>query len=161
MEDKWNFHFSSTAKGKANDRPITHGTGTVPLHKRGEIGEDLEKWMRVTDLLDNDPDTEALRGAMVYKVFASMAKYSTAYRGLRYLVGKGSESAGEIVMPADSKMSILSRTPNENIVDVPLVDNFFQVAGAFVHSLRDVSEDDENEETSNICTGIEYVGPLN
>ncbi|KAL3450160.1 hypothetical protein BJX65DRAFT_305618 [Aspergillus insuetus] len=161
MEDKWNFRFSSTAKGKVNDRPITHGTETVSLHKRGEIGEDLEKWMRVTDLLENDPDTEALRGAMVYKVFASMAKYSTAYRGLRYLVGKGSKSAGEIVMPADSKMSILSRTPNENIADVPLVDNFFQVAGAFVRSLRDVSEDEENEETSNICTGMEYVGPLN
>jgi acyl carrier protein len=159
-EDKWNFHFSSTAKGKVNDRSTTHGKGTVSLRKRGEIREDLGKWMRVTDLLDNDTETEALRGAMVYKVFASMAKYSTAYRGLRYLVGKGSEGAGEIVMPTDSNMSILSRTPNEDIADVPLVDNFFQVAGAFVHSLR-VSEEVENEETSNICTGMEYVGPLN
>jgi acyl carrier protein len=160
-EDTWNFHFSSTAKGKANDRPITHSTGSVSARTRREIGTDLEKWTQMTELLDNDTDTESLRGALVYKVFAPMAKYSTAYRGLRYLVGKGSESAGEIVMPVDSKMSILARTPNENIADVPLVDNFFQVAGAFVHSFRNVSEEDEDKETSNICTGMEYVGPLN
>ncbi|KAJ0419262.1 BcPKS20, polyketide synthase [Aspergillus carlsbadensis] len=160
-EDTWNFDFFSTAKGKINDRPTFHSTGTVCSRKRGEIEKDLEKWARMTELLDVDTDTEALRGALVYKVFASMAKYSTAYRGLRYLVGKGSEGAGEIVMPVDSKMSILSRTPNENIVDVPLLDNFFQVAGAFVHSLRNVSEEDEDVEMSNICTGMGFVGPLN
>ncbi|KAL4867611.1 hypothetical protein BDV12DRAFT_198031 [Aspergillus spectabilis] len=166
-EDTWQFDLSSTTRNKKDDRPISHGTGIISLCKgRRDKDDSNDTWTRMSNLLDTDSDTEALRGAMVYKVFARMVKYSAAYRGVRYLVGKGSEGAGEIAMPTDSGIYPLAAAPNDSIADVPLMDSFMQVAGAFVHSLRGTAEEEEDGDEdqggmSYICTGIGLVRPLN
>ncbi|KAF7858490.1 hypothetical protein EAF04_009090 [Stromatinia cepivora] len=157
-EDTWGFELSST---KNNHRPTSHATGIISLRSRhiNNQQDDKDKWARTSSLLENDTDVEALRGTMVYKVFEKMAKYSPPYRGLRYLVGKGTESAGEITMP--DNLDVMARTPNANIADPLVIDNFFQVPGAFVHSLRGDNEEEENGGMSYICTGMGAVGPLN
>lgn len=156
----WSFELSST---KNNAKAVSHSTGIISLrHSRRSINNEQDskdKWDRITSLLEKDPDTEALRGTMVYKVFSKMAKYSSAFRGLRHLVGKGSESAGDIVMPIDD-LDVMAQTPNPSISDPLVMDNFLQVPGAFVHSLR-ATDEEEDGSTSYICTGMGSVGPLN
>ncbi|KAL4794685.1 hypothetical protein BDV19DRAFT_390051 [Aspergillus venezuelensis] len=161
----WGFEIGSVASGmESNRRSICHSTGIVRAKAEDFHEQDAaDKWAHISRLLDDGQDTDALRGNMVYKVFSTMAQYSAPYRGLRYLVGKDSSAAGDIVMPSDTKMA---SAPINGIVDVPLVDSFFQVAGAFVHTLRataGVEIDGPNEASgsmSYICTGVGSVGPL-
>lgn len=164
QQNTWSFDIFSTLADSI-DNVISHGAGVITCAKikSDEDADATYKWQRMSNLLDNDRDTEALRGALVYKVFASMVKYSTPYRGLRHLVGKGSEGSGEIEMPKD-QLDLLAQTPNESITDVLVVDNFMQVAGIFVHSLLAHDQDTEDEQsntTSYICTGMGIVRPLN
>ena len=159
-EGVWGFELSST---KNNDKSTSHATGVISLRKSSSINDEQDeqdKWIRTSSLLERDTDTKALRGTMIYKVFGKMAKYSSAYRGLRYLVGKGSEAAGDIAMPADD-LDVMARTPNDSIADPLVVDNFLQVPGAFVHSLRATDEEEEDGDISYICTGMSFVGPQN
>ena len=156
--DSWGFELSST---KNSDKLTSHATGIISLRNSSIKNEQNEedKWARSSYLLEKDNDTEALRGTMVYKVFSKMAKYSPAYRGLRHLVGKGSEAAGDISMPTGN-LDVVARTPNYNIADPVVMDTFLQVPGAFVHSLRALNEE-HDDDFSYICTGMGSVGPLN
>lgn len=161
-EAAWGFEVSSIK----DEKPTSHATGTVVVGGRSSIlisdhSNDGDRWARVTQLLEKDVDTDALRGAMVYKVFSSMAKYDPRYQGLRYLVGKGAEGAGDISMPPHD-LDPAARSPNDNITNPLVMDNFLQVPGAFVHSLRGAAKrDEEDGGVSYICTGMDSVGPLN
>lgn len=155
----WGFELSST---KNNDKSTSHATGIISMRDSNTSinneQDEKEKWARTSSLLEKDTDTEALCGTMVYKVFNKMAKYSSVYRGLRYLASKGSEGAGDITMPANN-LDMIARTPNDSIADPLVMDNFLQVPGVFVHSLR--GTDDDDGDISYICTGMDSVGPLN
>ncbi|KAK7931820.1 polyketide synthase [Apiospora marii] len=164
-ETTWGFELSSTKKG---EKPTSHATGTVILGKPNSrnsilncgLINDRDRWVRVTQLLEKDVDADALRGAMVYKVFSSMAKYAPRYRGLRHLAGKGAEGAGEISMPTHD-LDPAARSPNDSLADPFIMDNFLQVPGAFVHSLRGAAEEGEEDGgMSYICTGMGSVGPM-
>ncbi|EIT79328.1 polyketide [Aspergillus oryzae 100-8] len=156
----WDFEIFSTK----NDRTISHATGSIALRNSRtssveEVRDKRDKWARITYLLEEDSDTDALRGAMVYKVFGELATYSAPYKGLRYLVGKGSESAGDITVPVD-ELNAIAKASNVGISDPVVVDSFSQVPGAFIQLLR-VTDEEEAENTSCICTGMDSVGPLN
>ncbi|KAE8331373.1 hypothetical protein BDV39DRAFT_189789 [Aspergillus sergii] len=156
----WDFEIISTKK----DRTISHATGSIALRNSRtgsveQVRDKRDKWARITNLLEEDTDTEALRGAMVYKVFREMATYSAPYQGLRHLVGKGSEGAGDITVPVD-ELDAIARVPNDGSSDPVVVDSFSQVPGAFIQLLRVTNEEDTGN-TSCICTGMESVGPLN
>ncbi|KAK6826518.1 hypothetical protein RU639_005476 [Aspergillus parasiticus] len=156
----WDFEMLSTK----NDKTISHATGSIALRNSSngsveEVRDKRDKWARITNLLEEDTDTEALRGAMVYKVFREMATYSAPYQGLRYLVGKSSEGAGDITVPVN-ELNTIARPPNDGISDPVVVDSFSQVPGAFIQLLR-VTDEEEAGNTSCICTGMESVGPLN
>ncbi|KAK7942475.1 polyketide synthase [Apiospora aurea] len=165
-ETAWEFEVSST---KGSERLTSHATGTVNLGGNSssilndDQSDDWDKWARMGRLLEKDTDTDALRGAMVYKVFSAMAQYSPVYKGLKHLVGKGAEAAGDISMPA-LDLDPAARAPNDSIADTVVVDNFLQVPGAFVHSLRRGAAGEGGEEDggmSFICTGMGSAGPLN
>ncbi|OGM49360.1 polyketide synthase [Aspergillus bombycis] len=156
----WDFELFSTK----NSKSISHATGSIALRNSSissvhEEQDKKDKWARITELLETDTNTEALRGTMVYKVFRKMAIYSAAYQGLRYLVGKGTEGAGDITVPVGD-VNAIARAPNDGISDPAVVDTFLQVPGAFIHSLR-ATDEIEAGDTSYICTGIDAVGPLN
>ncbi|KAJ5713087.1 polyketide synthase [Penicillium malachiteum] len=158
-ERTWSFKLSST---KGSDKPVSHASGAISLRMDNNLSTDQDeqdKWARLTSLLERETDTEALRGTMVYKVFSKMAKYSSGYRGLRHLVGKSFEGAGNIVIPPDG-LNALSKTPNDDIADPLVVDTFLQVPGAFVHSLRGTN-DEEDADLAYICIGMDSVRPLN
>ncbi|KAI0475196.1 hypothetical protein GGR56DRAFT_694769 [Xylariaceae sp. FL0804] len=153
----WTFEVISTK----NDKPLSHATGVVSLRSSlGDERDQKDKWGRITELLERDTDTEALRGSMVYKTFTPMVKYSPPYKGLKHLVGKGPEGAGDITMPPDD-LDVLARTPNDSVVDPLVMDNFLQVAGIFVHTLYTIGDEEEDSEMAYLCTGMGSIGPLN
>ncbi|ROV97820.1 hypothetical protein VPNG_08650 [Cytospora leucostoma] len=157
----WDFELSS----KKNGKPTSHATGVIYLQGSSSIIEkeqdERDKWARLTSLLKDDADTDALRGRLIYKIFGKMAKYSPPYRGVRYLAGKGDEGAGDIDMPAD-ELGIASGSPNDTIGSPVVMDNFLQVPGAFMHSLRSAGDDEGDDSAmSYICTGMGSAGPLN
>ncbi|GKZ27379.1 type I Iterative Polyketide synthase (PKS) [Aspergillus brasiliensis] len=160
--------FSSINSGKSTLPPkhTYHATGIVSLGEvdaAGVLSGPSDAWARSTHLLEREPEVDELRGPMVYKVFSRMVKYSAMYRGLKHIVGKGDEVSGVISMPPLDPDYERSRSfnTNTNITNPLIMDNFMQVPGAFVHSLR-VSDapDDDDSDMSYICTGMGSVGPL-
>ncbi|PWY75783.1 BcPKS20, polyketide synthase [Aspergillus eucalypticola CBS 122712] len=162
------FQFSSSdnfGKKTLPSKLIYHANGIVSLQAQntGVPSEFSGGWARLTRLLEEEPEMDELRGPMVYKVFSRMVKYSAIYRGLRLIVGKGEEAAGVISMPLTSpeQANERGRSFNDSIADPLILDNFMQVPGAFVHSLRVAdTPDDEDSDMSFICTGMGSVGPL-
>lgn len=69
----WGFEFNS-----AKDARLTvNAVGSISLKDSNNEGAEEEqgkkdKWARMINLLEKDPDTDALRGAMVYRVFSNM-----------------------------------------------------------------------------------------
>ncbi|GLA98441.1 type I Iterative Polyketide synthase (PKS) [Aspergillus tubingensis] len=156
---RWGFEFTSTR----NERSILHAIGSISLRNKSsgkaeEEQEKKDKWTRMINLLDNDPDTDALRGAMVYKVFGNMVKHASAYRGLRHLVGKGTEGAADISIPVN-ELGTVARTPNDNVVDALVLNNFLEVPGAYINCLHIFGSEDDSK--AYICTSLGSVGPLN
>ncbi|KAG7409221.1 Non-reducing polyketide synthase andM [Fusarium oxysporum f. sp. rapae] len=141
---EWDFELSSTRKG---GKPTLHAVGSVALRSRNVHDHDYNdnRWAKITQLLDQESEADALRGAMVYELFSTMTSYSAGYRGLGYLAGKGGEAAGVIMMPKCT-LDPAARTPNDAIADPFVIDTFLQVPGAFVHSLRDIGENNLEEE---------------
>jgi thioesterase domain-containing protein/acyl carrier protein len=155
----WRFELFSSSKNGAKNGRTMHSIGAVtPVTSLNGVFEEIKEdgrqlWSRAFDLLHSDPNTDAIRGGMVYKLFATMVRYSDAYKLLHYLAGKGSECAGEIAVP----------TGDQSVVEVLLVDNFLQAAGAYMHSLRSFSDADEQGKTESlayICTGMGTVAAL-
>lgn len=156
---RWGFEFTSTR----NERSILHAIGSISLRdkssgKAEEEQEKKDKRTRMINLLDNDPDTDALRGAMVYRVFGNMVKHAAAYRGLRHLVGKGTEGAADISIPVN-ELNTVARTPNDNVVDALVMNNFLEVPGAYINCLNVFGDEDDSK--AYICTSLGSVGPLN
>ncbi|KAK2600066.1 hypothetical protein QQS21_005230 [Conoideocrella luteorostrata] len=162
----WSFELSSTIEknNNNNNRLTSHATGIISLSScrnrtSHNTEEDEDKWTRVFNLLEKDVDTDAVRGKMVYKVFSEMAQYSSSYQGLQHVAGKGREGAGDITMPL-KHLEPAAQTPNSNVADPLVMDNFMQVAGVLVQSLRVVNEE-QNNHIAHICIGIGSVRPLN
>jgi acyl carrier protein/SAM-dependent methyltransferase len=158
-QDTWRFKLFSSAKSNQKDVHIVHSVGAVtPLPSLNGLCEEIKEdgrqlWSRAFDLLHSDPETDAIRGAMVYKLFAPMVRYSDAYKLLHYLAARGPECAGEIAVPKG----------DESLAEVLLVDNFLQAAGAYMHSLRSPSDADNQGKTESmtyICTGMGTVAAL-
>ncbi|PWY70789.1 polyketide synthase [Aspergillus eucalypticola CBS 122712] len=157
-DHKWEFEFSSTK----SERETLHATGSISL-SHGSSGsietEARDKWARIKNLLEEDPDVDALRGTMIYKVYGDMIKHAAAYRGLRHLAVKGTEGAGDVAVPMND-INAMGKTPNDNIVDSFVMNNFLEVPGAFVASLHIFGQVDSKRKAF-ICTGMGAVGPLN
>lgn len=171
-DDAWGLQLISTFKDNADNKPITHATGTISLCEPSSSIADKQaenrNWARASALMEGNEETNALRGAMVYRVFQKMAKYSSVYRGLRHVVGRRNESAGDLEITREEDLDAAARTPNPAVASPLLMDVFLQVPGIFVHSLRDEDEDgnednddDKGTAMSFICTGMGSVGPLN
>ncbi|KAI9376048.1 hypothetical protein BJX61DRAFT_539214 [Aspergillus egyptiacus] len=157
--ETWRFEFSSAK----NERVTVYATGSISLKSRssGSVvtgrGE-RDKWARTKSLLE-DPDADALRGAMIYKTYGGMVKHNAAYLGLRHLAMKGTEGAGDVVVPVD-EINTMARTPNDHVADSFVTNNFLEVPGAFAAALHIFGSEDTSSKAF-ICTGMGTVGPLN
>jgi len=124
-----------------NRSPTTlHVSGRVefrdvndPLfHHDFAIYERLAGRQRCRRLLDGDDADEVMQGRSIYKNFSEIVQYGDVFHGVKKIVGKDNESAGRIAKIYNQKTWL----------DVTLADSFCQVAGIFVNSMTDRSDND-------------------
>ncbi|QGA18697.1 hypothetical protein EYB26_006382 [Talaromyces marneffei] len=129
----WNFKIYSTGNGKA--ATTTHVTGKLIF--RGlddpQAQADFSRYERFVShercvaLLKTDDADDVIQGRNIYKTFGEIVDYGEQYRGLQKLVGKGTESAGRVVM----------KPSTETWLDAHLSDAFSQVGGIWVNCMTD------------------------
>ena len=90
----------------------------------------------------SEEGVESLQGRSVYRAFEPVVDFGSVYHGVRYVVGRGGESAGVVH----------KRHGGDTWLDVPKTDNFGQVAGIYVNLLTDIPPTD-----MFVATGLEMT----
>ncbi|MCJ1394621.1 hypothetical protein MMC18_007501 [Xylographa bjoerkii] len=84
---------------------------------------------RTQELLSSNLDEEGveiLQGRQVYRAFGHVVDYSDIYRGVRFVVGRGNECAGQVQLDRKHRRS-------DTWLDVPLSDSFAQIGGMWTN----------------------------
>ncbi|KAH6850662.1 hypothetical protein B0I37DRAFT_428876 [Chaetomium sp. MPI-CAGE-AT-0009] len=157
-QTQWSAHFFSVpaaTEEQGGDNAQTHAEARVHLRAAGDAAyarefaqfERLVSHARCRELLGLGLDAEGvevLQGRGVYRAFGLVVDYGDMYRGVRYLVGRGEECAGQVQLP--------SRYRGDTWLDVALSDSFSQVGGLWVNLMTDVPPGD-----MYIATGCEVT----
>ncbi|QGA14805.1 hypothetical protein EYB26_002461 [Talaromyces marneffei] len=152
--DSWSFSFVSQAlNASQHQEPAVHATGAVTIVEdsnstKAEFARTarLLPYNRVKELLSH-ADGEAMNGALVYKVFNRVVQYDDYYKGVSRVVAKSGQVAADVVL----------RNPPlpwaaEQVCNPLALDNFLQVAGLHVNSLRDCADTDVY-----VCTKVDRL----
>jgi acyl transferase domain-containing protein/nucleoside-diphosphate-sugar epimerase/acyl carrier protein/SAM-dependent methyltransferase len=129
----WAFKIYSSGNGKA--ATTTHVTGNIVFRGLDDLQfqADFARYERFVShercaaLLKADDADDVIQGRNIYKTFGEIVDYGEQYRGLQKLVGKGTESAGRVVM----------KPSGETWLDPHLSDAFSQVGGIWVNCMTD------------------------
>ncbi|KAL3458979.1 hypothetical protein BJX64DRAFT_291639 [Aspergillus heterothallicus] len=151
----WSFSFVSQPLNSPQQQsePAVHATGSVTITSdtkstKAEFDRTarLLPYTRVKDLLAQ-ADGEAMHGSLVYKVFNRVVQYDEYYKGVSRVVAKSEQVAADVVL----------RNPPlpwaaEQVCNPLALDNFLQVAGLHVNSLRDCADTDVY-----VCTKVDRL----
>lgn len=133
----WEFKVNSSASDTSG--PATnHTSGRIVFEKADDADRlaELSRYQRVINrtrclsMLDASDNDSVMKGPGIYRAFNDVVQYSSAYRGLQKIVGKGAESAGRVVMSP----------PEGGCIDTGLFDSFCQVAGIYLNCMTDMPE---------------------
>lgn len=153
---QWAAHFFSIDKGAAVEQPQTHAeacfdmrTATDAAHVQefSRFGR-LVSNVRCREILDlslSDEGVEVLQGRQLYRALAPVVDYGDIYRGVRHVVGRGTECVGRVKLDRQYRQS-------ETWLDVPLTETFFQVGGIWLNEMRDRQAED-----MYLATGFEVA----
>jgi len=132
---KWEI-FSQPQDQKAS--PIGHANGRISLQVEGPgLLADFSRYEKLIcydrfEALKSDPNSEALQGKMVYKVFSKVVNYSDWYKGVTSVFSRGGEAIGRVAPPAQSTDGLA------DMITSPLaLDSFIQVSGLHINSLNE------------------------
>ncbi|KAL7906089.1 hypothetical protein GGI35DRAFT_458726, partial [Trichoderma velutinum] len=151
-ETKWHFNLHSVT-GNGGDSQA-HAEATVRMHSPTDASF-LQKFGRYERLVSHtqcegllklgldDDGVEVLQGRNVYRAFTEVVDFGPVYRGVKYVVGRGGESAGVVH----------KRHEGQTWLDVPMSDSFGQIAGIHVNLLTD----DLSPADMFVATGCELV----
>ncbi|KAI9844533.1 MAG: Type I Iterative PKS [Sclerophora amabilis] len=153
VSPSWTFALRSHARDDPSQE-TQHATGSVSLQLSdgskpiGDFAryERLIGHRRCQDLIA-DVDAEAMQGSLIYKVFGRVVQYADYYRGVKSISSKGSEVAGNVIMPQPDLNAV-----NDTICHPLAIDNFIQVAGLHVNSLKDY-----DDKEVFVCTKINQL----
>ncbi|KAL2193051.1 hypothetical protein P885DRAFT_81644 [Corynascus similis CBS 632.67] len=84
--------------------------------------------------LDNN-GVEVLQGRHLYRAFTPVVDYGDVFKGVSYLVGRGSESAARVQLERQHRRT-------DTWLDTPLSDSFAQVSGVWVNLMTDCPVED-------------------
>lgn len=152
---EWGVHiFSVVRADEEEEAPQTHAEARVYMRQPSDASslrefahfERLVSHARCRELLGlglGVDGVDVLQGRNVYRAFAPMVEYGDMYRGVRYLVGRGQECAGQVQLPRRHRR-------DDTWLDVPLSDSFSQVGGLWVNLMTDLPPGD-----MYIATGCE------
>ncbi|KAK4145161.1 putative polyketide synthase [Dichotomopilus funicola] len=85
--------------------------------------------------LNNNADVEVLQGRHLYRAFTPVVDYADVFRGVNYLVGRGTESAARVQLDRQHRRT-------NTWLDTPLADSFAQVSGVWVNLMTDCPVED-------------------
>ncbi|OIW25922.1 hypothetical protein CONLIGDRAFT_512814 [Coniochaeta ligniaria NRRL 30616] len=151
---QWGVHIFSVENAAAVEQPQTHAEARVVMRSPAEAAyvqefahfERLVSHARCQELLNlglDEDGVEVLQGRQVYRAFSPVVDYGDIYRGVRYVVGRGSECAGRVQLDRRHRRG-------DTWLDVPLSDSFSQVGGLWVNAMTEVPP-----EAMYIATGCE------
>ena len=143
----WTFILSSQAwdpNTKYFGSKTEHALGKISLRLPNEFTllaefarfEKLIGSSRV-DAIASDPGSEKMQGSLIYKVFSKAVTYKDYYQGVRRVSSKDNEVVGSVTMPPCEKETLI-KTSSTPIA----IDNFLQVAGIHVNSLRQCNDNE-------------------
>ncbi|KAI0180678.1 putative polyketide synthase [Hypoxylon sp. FL1284] len=148
-EGTWRFEVFSTEirSAAAKEAKMLHTTGRVTFLRSSDalLQRELAYFprlfshSRVTDLLTRPDVDEVLAHRNIYRVFAEIVDYGDEYRGLRKVVGRGSEAAG-VVVPTNASDG--SKATDGLKFNPHLSDTFCQVAGIWANFLTNRAPND-------------------
>ena len=153
----WNFLLRSQSheSGPGKSAVLQHATGKVVLEtETPKMMAEFDRYERLIghrrydDLMD-DPESEAMQGALVYKVFGKVVTYKEYYKGVRKVFAKGQEVAGLVTLPGHDIKAL-----NNTICNPLAVDNFIQVSGLHVNSLSEIGDNEVF-----VCTKVDRIQP--
>ncbi|KAL9094756.1 MAG: hypothetical protein Q9165_003027 [Trypethelium subeluteriae] len=122
---------------KDSSKQETHAEATVQVRSSADrqYMKEFSQFARLVshsrtkELLRSSLDEEGveiLQGRQVYRAFGHVVDYSDIYRGVRYVVGRGDECAGQVQLDTKHRRS-------DTWLDVPLVDCFAQIGGMWTN----------------------------
>ncbi|KAE8364489.1 hypothetical protein BDV27DRAFT_157795 [Aspergillus caelatus] len=136
----WGWRIVGSSKGAPR---VVHTTGRLQTRDPKDVTYqaefrrlgrmvDHERCLAVLNARPSDDDVEILQGRGIYRAFNDIVDFGEQYRSLRWLVGRGNESAGRF-----------SRTPqNDAWFDQLRGEHISQVGGIWVNCMSDHSRDD-------------------
>ncbi|KFY61069.1 hypothetical protein V497_03195 [Pseudogymnoascus sp. VKM F-4516 (FW-969)] len=138
---QWGVHFFSIDKDAAVEQPQTHAEACVDMRPATDAAHlqeftrfgRLVSHARCRELLDlslAEDGVEVLQGRQLYRALAPAVDYADVYRGVRYVVGRGTECAARVKLDRQYRQ-------NETWLDVPLTESFVQVGGIWLNAMTD------------------------
>ncbi|KAL9093882.1 MAG: hypothetical protein Q9165_003805 [Trypethelium subeluteriae] len=140
-EDSWEFQVTSQVKDQGQLTPVSHVLGKVALQRDIEaIERDFSHYERLTgsdiiEALYQDPNSEAVRGPMLYKMFSRVVDYGAPYRGLKSIVAKNHRIAGTVVSSPEF-------TNESSLTQPAIVDSWMQISGIHANSIYPCPENE-------------------
>ena len=147
----WTFEMSSRAEAK--DKPTSHSTGKITLqHQSPALLTEFSRYQKLIpssrlETLKADPRSEALQGAMVYKMFSKVVDYAPYYMSVRGVFARDGEIAGKVIPAPQSEEGL------KGMLTSPLVvDGFIQVSGLHINSLNPCEDNQVY-----VCTKLDRI----
>lgn len=153
---QWAAHFFSIDKVAAVEQPQTHAKACIDMRTATEAAHVQEfsrfgrlvnnvRCREILDLNLSDEGVEVLQGRQLYRALAPVLDYGEVYRGVRHVVGRGTECVGRVKLDRQYRQS-------ETWLDVPLSETFFQVGGIWLNEMTDRQAED-----MYLATGFEVT----
>lgn len=140
-KQSWEFSVASHTKDTERSATVSHASGTLELQTDAEaIDREFSRYERLTgpdviEALYQDPDSESIRGPMLYKIFSRVVEYGGPYRGLKSVAAKNGRIAGTVV-------SLPESIDDTSLTHPPTVDSFMQTSGIHANSIYPCPDDE-------------------
>jgi acyl transferase domain-containing protein len=139
----WDFSIASQQKGTAPANHVSHAVGVVEVPTESAmIDLEFARFERLTgpdaiEALYQDPESESVRGPLLYKLLSRVVKYSRPYRGLESVAARNRCAAGTVVFQPEHEDETLA-----SLTRPTTLDSFMQVAGIHANSIYPCPENE-------------------
>ncbi|KAF2108587.1 putative polyketide synthase [Lophiotrema nucula] len=155
---EWSARFFSVEK--ASGKQETHAEASVQARSStdSQYVKEFSQFARLVshsrtqELLNSSLDEEGIemiQGRQVYRAFSHVCDYSDIYRGVRYVVGRGYECAGQVQLDVKHRRS-------DTWLDVTLSDSFAQIGGMWTNLMSPDTSSSTGEDIY-IANGVQLL----
>jgi len=157
-DQEWSARFFSVEEHSSRQETHVEASVQVRSSADGRYVKEFSQFARLVshsrtkELLNSSLDEEGveiLQGRQVYRAFGHVVDYSEIYRGVRHVVGRGYECAGQVQLDTKHRRS-------DTWLDVPLSDSFAQIGGMWTNLMSPDTSSSSGDEIY-IAKGVEML----